>query len=63
MAKQTNREKWRELNLQINGQLKAAGVIDHRGKIVNPLDTFPASEWKTWIMELMQIRDRLTETI
>ena len=56
----TNRETYLNLNTQINGQLKRAGVLNHNGtKVVKPLDSLPESEWKTWIKELMIIRDNL----
>lgn len=55
------REQCRALTLQINSQLKRAGVINSNAtKIVRPLDTMPDSEWKTWIKELIQIRDSLS---
>lgn len=44
------REEWRTLNVQINSQLKRAG---------KPLNEMPDSEWKFWIVELMQYRDNL----
>jgi len=47
-------EKWRKLNVQINQQLKRAG---------KPLNEMPESEWKTWITELMQYRDELTNLL
>lgn len=56
----TNREQYLNLNTQINSQLKRAGLMNNNGtKVVKPLDTLPDSEWKTWIKELMIIRDNL----
>ena len=63
MAKQTIREEWRSLNLQINNQFRAAGVVNHKGKIVKPLTELPDSEWKTWILELIKYMDSLTQFI
>jgi len=44
------RQQWRALNLEINSQLQRAG---------KPLSQLPDSEWKQWIIELMNIRDTL----
>lgn len=53
-------EQYRALNLQINSQLKRAGVMNNAGtKVVKPLDSFPESEWKTWMKELIALRDSL----
>jgi len=51
------REKWLELNQQINQQLRAAGVMNHTGKIVKPFDTLPESEWKQWMKEKINLRN------
>jgi hypothetical protein len=60
----TIREQYLNLNLQINSQLKAAGVVDKNNtKVIKPLDTFPDSEWKSWVKELMAIRDKLQNEI
>lgn len=48
------REEWRTLNVQINSQLKRAG---------KPLNELPESEWKKWIIELMNYRDTLTPLV
>lgn len=54
----TNREEYLNLNLQINSQLKRAGVLNTKGtKVIKSLDTLPDSEWKNWIKELIVIRD------
>lgn len=57
------REEWRSLNIQINSQLKRAGVVNHKGKIVKPLAELADSEWKTWILELIKYRDSLTQLL
>lgn len=54
-----NRDEWRNLNLQINSQLRANGITDHKGRNVKDLHNEPESEWKTWILELMKMRDQL----
>lgn len=48
------RQEWRALNLEINSQLKSAG---------KPLSQLPDSEWKQWIIELMNYRDTLTPLV
>ena len=48
------RQEWRALNLEINSQLKMAG---------KPLSQLPDSEWKQWIIELMNYRDTLTPLV
>lgn len=48
------KEEWRTLNVQINSQLKRAG---------KPLNELPESEWKKWIIELMNYRDTLTPLV
>ena len=53
------REKVLKMNLQINQQLKRAGVLDHKGSVVKPLDTLPDSEWKNWIYDVISVRDFL----
>lgn len=45
-------EEWRNLNLQINSQIKRAG---------KPLSECEDSEWKQWIIQLMEYRDSLTD--
>lgn len=55
----TQREKILKLNLQINQQLKRAGCLNGKGKIVNPLSNFPDTEWKIWITELIEIRNNI----
>lgn len=54
----------RELNVQINQQLKRAGVINKANtKVINPLETLPQSEWKSWITDLIKYRDTLLEEL
>ncbi len=48
------REEWRSLNIQINSQLKRAG---------KPLSQIADSEWKQWIIQLMEYRDSLTSRV
>ena len=48
------REEWRNLNIQINQQLKRVG---------KPLSEIPESEWKSWITDLMKHRDELTSLL
>jgi hypothetical protein len=55
----TAREKVREMNLQINQQLKRAGVLDHKGNLVKTLDSLPDSEWKSWMYDVISVRDYL----
>jgi hypothetical protein len=58
-AQVVTNEKVRGLNLQINSQLKRNGVLNHKGQLVIKLSDMPASEWKTWITELITYRDEL----
>ncbi len=58
-----NKKKWCELNLQIRSQLIANKVMDYKGNIITKITHMPDSEWKTWICELMKIRDNLTTLI
>ena len=51
------RVKIRELNLQINSQLKRAGILNHKGQLVTKLADHPNKDWKEWITELIAIRD------
>ncbi len=44
------RDKVRNLNLQINQQIKRSGKT---------LAEAPESEWKTWVLELIKMRDEL----
>lgn len=53
------REKVRQMNTQINSQLKRAGVLNSKGKNVKSLDDMPESEWKTWMFDLISVRDYL----
>ena len=53
------RDKVRQLNLQINSQLRGAGIIDHKGKLVKKLSDSPEGEWKEWMIELIALRDKL----
>ena len=57
------RDKVRELNLQINARLTSAGVLDSKGKLIKLLTDFPPSEWKNWITELIIYRNKLDAQI
>jgi len=48
------REEVRSLNIQINSQLKRAG---------KPLSQLPNSEWKQWIIQLIEYRDSLDSKV
>lgn len=52
-------DKVRNLNLQINQQLKRAGVLNAKMNVVKPLSELPNSEWKNWIAELIEYRNKL----
>jgi hypothetical protein len=57
------REKVLAMNLQINSQLKRAGVLNSKGKNIKSLDSLPDSEWKTWMFDLISVRDYLDNLI
>ena len=56
-------DKVREMNLQINSQLKRAGILDHKGRNVKSLQDEPESEWKTWMLDLIDYRDELEQQL
>lgn len=59
MTPQQARDKVRQMNLQINSQLKRAGVLDSKGRNIKNLGDLPDSEWKSWMYDLMSVRDYL----
>jgi hypothetical protein len=59
MTFQQASDKVRQLNLQINSQLRRAGILNHKGQNVKKLSDQPDSEWKTWMYDLISVRDYL----
>lgn len=57
------REKVLQMNTQINSQLKRAGILNSKGKNVKSLDDMPDSEWKTWMFDLISVRNYLDSQI
>ena len=45
------REEWRQLNLEINGELN---------RLRKPLSQMPDDDWKKWMIEKIKYRDSLT---
>lgn len=59
MTVQQAYEKVRQMNLQINSQLRRAGVLDSKGRNVKNLSDMPDSDWKSWMYDLISVRDFL----
>lgn len=53
----TASEKFRELSVQIKQQLRANGIIDHKGRNTGRrIEDSNSEEWIAWINELMAIQ-------
>jgi len=56
----TASEKLRELNIQINQQFRANGIVDHKGRNTGKrIEDSNSQEWIDWINELITIQKGL----
>lgn len=57
-------EKFRELSLQIRQQLRANGIIDHKGRNTGKrIEDSNSQEWIDWMNELIAIQKNLLSLI
>lgn len=60
----TASEKFRELSMQIKDQLRANGIIDHKGRNTGKrIEDSNSQEWIDWMNELIAIQKNLLSLI